>query len=56
MPGELVPGVDEGLDGGCVDEVDGGEVEDYGAEDGARVGLVGLFPAPRAGVVPWSVL
>lgn len=53
---ELVARVDEGLDGGCVDEVDGGEVEDYGAEDGPRVGLVGLFAAARAGVIPWSVL
>ena len=55
VPCKLVPGVDEGLYRGGVDEVDGGEVEDDGAEDGARVGLVGLLAA-RGRVVPWSVL
>ena len=55
VPRKLVPGVDEGLYRGGVDEVDGGKVEDDGAEDGARVGRVGVL-SPRGRVVPWSVL
>ncbi len=44
------------LDGGDVDVVDGGEVEDDGFEFG-EVGAVGLGAASAgAGVVPWSIL
>lgn len=51
---QLVADVDEGLDGGGVDVVDGGEVEDDGLE-----GRAGVFLVPevaRFGVVPRAVL
>jgi hypothetical protein len=55
---ELGAQVDEGLGGGDVEEVDGGEVEDDGAQGGARgdLGVVGELAAARAGVIPGAVL
>ncbi len=55
---ELGVDVDEGLGSGDVEEVDGGEVEDDGAQDGAGRDLVavGNLAAARAGVVPGAVL
>lgn len=53
---ELVADVDEVLDGGDVDVVDGGEVEDDGLE-GGEGGLVGRGAAAAGpGVIPGSVL
>lgn len=53
---ELGADVDEVLDGGDVDVVDGGEVEDDGAQEGF-VGREGdLFATTGPGVVPGTVL
>jgi len=55
---ELGAEVDERLGGRDVEEVDGGEVEDDGAQRGAGGDLVavGDLAAARAGVVPGAVL
>lgn len=53
---ELVAHVDEVLDAGYVDVVDGGEVEDYGFKGGERPFDCRSLSAAWAGVVPWSVL
>ena len=54
VPVERVAEVDEALDGGDVDVVDGGEVEDYGAEGRLLLSVGGgVF---RAGVAPEAVL
>jgi hypothetical protein len=58
VPVELVSQVDERLRGGDVEVVDGREVEDDGAQRGARrdgLAVDGLAAA-RAGVVPGAVL
>ena len=58
VPVELVAEVDEGLRGGDVEEVDGREVEDDGAEGGAGGDFLAVddLAAARAGVVPGAVL
>jgi len=53
---ELVADVDEVLDGGNVDIVDGGEVEDDSFEGGLKGVVGGLAVAAGAGVVPGAVL
>ncbi len=53
---ELVADVDEVLDGGDVDVVDGGEVEDDGFEGRFRRVIGGGAVAAGAGVVPGAVL
>lgn len=54
MAVELVAHVDEVLDGGDVDVVDGGEVEDDGFEDRTVV-AAGYVTLAWAGVVPRAV-
>lgn len=53
---ELIADVDEVLDGGYVDVVDGAKVEDYGFQSWFVVFDRSGLAAARAGVVPWSVL
>ncbi len=53
---ELVAHVDEVLDAGDVDVVDGAEVEDYGLERWPLVVVGWSFAAAWAGVVPGAVL
>ena len=54
---ELVADVDECLDGGYVDVVDGRAVEDDGLESGPLVGVVEeTLGFAGTGVVPWAIL
>jgi len=53
---ESITAVDEGLDGGEVDVVDRGKVEDDGFEGGAGIGDIGCLFRAWGGLAPRQVL